>query len=433
MSLFSEIIVKKIKSSKEFKNAGWLIGGRIAQMAISFFVGVLTARYLGPSNFGAISYAQAYIAFFTAFCNLGINAVIIKDFVDNPDDEGKAIGTTILLRAFSSFLSAIMIISIVSVLDYGENETIIITALCCISLLFQIFDTFNYWFQSRYLSKVTAIATFLAYLIMSAYKICLLIMEKSVRWFAFSTSLDYIIIAIFLIVAYKKYKGPKLEFSISKGKHLLSKSYHYILSSMMVAIYGQTDKLMLKQMLNSSEVGYYSIAIGLCTVWVFILQAVIDSMFPTILNLYERDKDEFIKKNKQLYAIIFYMSIAVSVVFTVLGGFIIRMLYGDLYAQAATPLRIATWYVAFSYLGVARNAWIVCKDRQKYLKYLYLCAAALNVFLNWMLIPVLGASGAALASLATQIATSILLPYAFNGMRENAKMMIEAILLRGVK
>ena len=201
----------------------------------------------------------------------------------------------------------------------------------------------------------------------------------------------------------------------------------------MVAIYGQTDKLMLKQMLNSSEVGYYSIAIGLCTVWVFILQAVIDSMFPTILNLYERDKDEFIKKNKQLYAIIFYMSIAVSVVFTVLGGFIIRMLYGDLYAQAATPLRIATWYVAFSYLGVARNAWIVCKDRQKYLKYLYLCAAALNVFLNWMLIPVLGASGAALASLATQIATSILLPYAFNGMRENAKMMIEAILLRGVK
>ena len=424
---------KKIYGSKEIKNAGWLIGGKMAQMVLSFVISILTARYLGPGNYGVVNYGQAYVAFFTAFCTLGINAVIIKDFVDHPDEEGTAIGTTLVLRAISSFLSAIMIVSIVSILDAGEPETIIVTALCSISLLFQIFDTFNYWFQSRYQSKVTSIASFVAYFIVSIYKIILLVLKKSVKWFAFSTSLDYIAIAILLLFAYRKYNGPKLSYSTNKARELLGKSYHYILSSMMVAIYGQTDKLMLKQMMDSSEVGYYSIATAICMIWVFILQAIIDSLFPTILNLYGKDEKAFIRKNKQLYAIVFYMSMAVSVLFTVFGGFVISLLYGETYMPSVGPLRIATWYTAFSYLGVARNAWVVCNDKQKYLKYLTFGAAVVNVLLNLLLIPVLGASGAALASLITQISTSILLPYAFSGMRENAKMMIDAILLKGVK
>lgn len=433
MKELAQKIKYKVLGSKEIKNAGWIIGGRIAQMVLSFFIGILTARYLGPGNYGIINYGQAYATFFTAFCTLGINAVIIKDFVDHPEEEGEAIGTTLLLRAVSSILSAIMIVCIVSILDSNERETIIVASLSSLSLVFQIFDTFNYWFQSRYQSKVTSIATLIAYIIVSAYKICLLITKKSVIWFAFSNALDYIAVAILLAISYKKYKGPKLSFSLDKAKALLGKSYHYILSSMMVAIYGQTDKLMLKQMLNSTEVGYYSTAVALCMIWVFVLQAIIDSMFPTILNLYDKDKNAFIRKNKQLYAIVFYMSISISLLFVLFGGLAIRLLYGADYMPAVAPLRIVTWYTAFSYLGVARNAWVVCNNRQNYLKYIYLGAAVINVLLNLLFIPRFGASGAAVASLITQVSTSILLPYAFKGMRENAKMMVEAICLKGVR
>ena len=82
----------------------------------------------------------------------------------------------------------------------------------------------------------------------------------------------------------------------------------------------------------------------------------------------------------------------------------ILILYGKTYLPAVGPLRIVVWYTAFSYLGVARNAWMVCENRQKYLKYLYISAAALNVVLNFALIPSWGASGAAAASLITQAA-----------------------------
>lgn len=49
-------MIEKLLKSKVAKNASWLIAGRVVQMVLSFFVGLLTARYLGPGNYGLISY-----------------------------------------------------------------------------------------------------------------------------------------------------------------------------------------------------------------------------------------------------------------------------------------------------------------------------------------------------------------------------------------
>ena len=433
MSEIVKSIVQKFKNNKEAKNASWLIGGKIAQMVLSFFVSILTARYLGPSNYGTISYVNAYVAFFTSLCTLGINSVIIKDFVEKPQEQGEAVGTTLAMRFVSSFLSVIMIMCIVNVVDHDEPTTIVVAALCSVSLLFQVFDTFNYWFQSRYESKITSIATFVAYAATALYRLVLLALHKDVEWFAFATSVDYIVLGAILFYSYRKYNGPKLSITIEKGKSLLGRSYHYILSGMMVAIYGQTDKFMLKQMLDETSVGYYSLASSVNLMWVFVLQAIIDSMYPTIMRLYEKDREQFDRKNRQLYAIVIYVSMAAAVCFVLFAPLVIRILYGDAYMPAVGPLRIITWYTIFSYLGVARNAWIVCENKQKSLKYMYLSAAFINIGLNYLMIPMWGASGAALASLITQICTSLILPCFWKDMRPNVKLMLDAFLLRGVK
>ena len=419
--------------NKEVKNASWLIAGRIIQMLLSLIVGVLTARYLGPGNYGLISYGGAYVSFFSSLCSLGINSIIIKDFVDNPKEQGEAIGSAIVMRLLASLFSVLIIIGIVLVVDKDEPTTIIVVALCSFGLLFNVFETFNYWFQSLYKSKITAIATLIAYIITSIYKLILLVLNKNIYWFAFATSIDYIVIAVCLSFFYKKYNGDRLKFTSKKAKALLRISYNYIISSMMVAIYGQTDKLMLKQMLDENIVGYYTIATTLCTMWTFVLQAIIDSFYPTILKLKGEDEKQYEIKNRQLYAIIFYVSCIVSILFLFLGGFIIKLLYGVDYLPAVDMLKIITWYTAFSYLGVARNAWIVSEGNQKYLKYIYGCAAILNVVLNFVFIPLWGGVGAAFASLITEVFTSLILPLIFKDMRRNTKLIFEAIFFIKLK
>ena len=419
--------------NKEFKNASWLIAGKIAQMLLSLLVGIWTARFLGPDGYGTIGYANSYTAFFMAFCTLGINSVIVKEFTDSPDQIGQTLGTAIGLRIISSFFSALTIIGIVCILDPNEPITIAVVALSSISLLFHVLDTFNYWFQYQYRSKVTAISTLIAYLATSVYRLVLLATNKNILWFALAISIDYIVLGCMLYIAYKRSNGPPLKFCFSAGKQLLSKSYHYILSGMMVAIYGQTDKLMLKQMLDNTSVGYYTTATAICSMWTFVLTAIIDSAYPTIMRLHKDNYAAYEQKNRQLYAIVFYISTLVSLFFLPAGDLVVQILYGSQYSASAPVLKVITWYTAFSFLGVARNAWIVCENKQKYLKYIYLSAVLLNIALNAIMIPIWGPTGAAIASLLTQISTSIILPFFVKALRPNAIMIVQGICLKGIK
>ena len=427
-------MIKSFLKNKVVKNAGWMIGEKIVQMLISLIVGVLTARYLGPSNQGLIDYAGAYTAFFSSLCTLGINNILVKEFIDHPDEDGEILGSSILLRLLSSALSVITIIGIVCIVDRDDPTAVAVVALSTVGILFHVFEVFNYWFQAQLLSKVTSTAALVAYAVMTVYKVFLLVTGKDVKFFAVTLSVDYIVIGVFLYICYKKYKGSKLRISIDCCKRILRQSAPFILPGLMVAIYAQTDKFMLKQLLSAADVSYYARATSLCSMWCFILNAIIASLHPPIMEDNKNgNEEEFERKNKLLYAIVFYLSMIVSVLFVLLANPVICILYGAEYLPAAYPLRIATWYTAFSYLGVARNAWIVCKNAQKYLIWIYLSAAVANVALNALLIPIWGPSGAAFASLISQIITSFVVPFFIKPLRKNSMLMVDAILLKGLK
>lgn len=422
--------IKKIFDSRLRRNASWLIGGSIVNKLLSLIVGVWTARYLGPSNFGLINYSAAYTTLFFSVCTLGINSILVKELIDNPDEEGTIMGTTLFLQGLSSLFSIGIIFLIVFFLNYGETITILVVFLCSLGLFFQMMDSLKYWFQSKLESKYAAIASIIAYICSSIYRIVLLINGKSVAWFALASSVDYLCVAIIMFIAYKRKNGPRLNFSFSIAKRLLRNSYHFILSGLMISIYGATDKLMLKTMLDEASVGYYGIAVTICNVWVFVLSAIIDSYKPVIAELHKSNTTEYNNKNIQLYSIVFYLCIFVSLVITVFARLGINILYGEAFLPAVLPLRICTWYIAFSYLGVARDIWIVCEEKQKRLPLIYFGSAMLNIILNYFLIGRFGASGAAAASLVTQISVIFIFPLLLSEFRPNLRLIINAILLK---
>lgn len=357
--------IKNIFKNKVTRNASWMIIGRIYQMSLSFVVSMLTARYLGPSNYGLINYASSFTSFFSTFCVLGINSVIVKNFIDHPNEEGKTTGSAIGVRMISSICSVVLIMVATLFLDRGERTTHLVVLLLGLGAIPQVFDTLNYWFQAKLESKYAAIASAIGYTVMMGYKISLLVFQKNVVWFAAASSIEYLVVAVCLYYNYRRHGGPSLSFSWRKVKELLNSSHHFILVSLMVSIYGSTDKLMLKQMMDETEVGFYSTAVTVCGLWCFILAAINDSMYPVILEAFESDIKLFERKCRQLYAIVFYTSAGVSILYTMFAKYIILILYGEAYLPAITPMRIVTWYIAFSYLGDARNVWVISYDCQK--------------------------------------------------------------------
>lgn len=125
---------------------------------------------------------------------------------------------------------------------------------------------------------------------------------------------------------------------------------------------------MIGAMIDKVQVGYYSTAIAICGMWTFILAAIIDSSRPLIMELKNKNKKLYEKRLIQLYAVIIWISIFVSIGICMFAKPIVLILYGLDYSSTIQPLRIITWYTAFSYLGVAKNIWLISEKKQRYEK-----------------------------------------------------------------
>lgn len=420
-------LVQKFVKSRFIHNTGWMMFAQIYQMLLSLVIGVISARYLGPSNYGTINYAASYISFFTIICALGLEGIVVKEMVDDRDKEGVVLGTSIVMRLFAGGLSMIAVCVIVATVNPNDRILLVVTFLQSIVLLFNAFHIIDAWYQSWLRSKVSSIIKCIAYTGMSVYRVALLITGKSVEWFAFATSLDALIIAVLFLFCYKKDGNHRLKFCFSKSKSLITLSYSLIISYLMSAIYSQMDRLMIGKMINQTYVGYYAAAATICNMWLFIPQALANSARPLIMKLKGDDEELYIKRIKQVTGLTFWMGGVFAVIVTLLSHFIIDVLYGADYAQAREPLLFLIWSTVFSSLSYARSIWMICENKQKYTKQIVFCGVVVNLILNFIGISVAGMKGAALATLVTEIVCCLIAPLLFKETRIYVKYIVDSV------
>lgn len=419
--------IKHLINNKVFKNASWIIFCKIVQAVLNLVVTMLSARYLGPSGYGLINYAASVIAFAAPIMQLGLNSILVQEIVNTPEKEGEILGTSLLMSFCTSFLTIGGVVAFVAIANHGERETIIVCALYSILLIFQSLELVQYWFQAKLKSKYPAIVMLVAYVIVSAYKITLLVTGKNIYWFAISQAIDYLIISVLLFVVYRKLGTQKLAVSWERAKRLFSKSRYYIVSSLMITIFAQTDRIMLKLMVDDAATGYYSAAVSCAGMTGFIFSAIIDSARPSIFESKKNNQEIFERNVTRLYSVIIYFALFQCIFITLLAEPIIHILYGNEYEPSVNALRLIIWYTTFSYMGAVRNIWILAEDQQRILWVLNLSGALLNVILNYILIPIWGIMGASFASLMTQIFTNVIMGFIMRSIRQNNFLMLRGL------
>ena len=428
----SIIVCMSSNLNRVLKNTGWMIVGRVFQMVLSFIITMMTARYLGPSNYGIINYISSFSAIFAPICTLGLNDIIIKELVLDQEKDGETVGTMICMRLLSSSMAFISIVGLVACLNKNNKLYCTISMLQSFAIILNSMETISYWYQYKLESKKVTFVSSIAFVIMSLYRVWILVEQKDVRWFAAASSIVALVEAVLLFLCYRHDRQHNLSFSIIRARQLLSRSYHYILSGLMVALYGQMDKLMLEHYLNEAEVGYYSAALQLCNYWPFILLAIISSSRTVIIRDYEKDRCKYIEHLRYLYAAVIWIGILVGVVLSVFARRVITASFGPSFEPSINVLRVICWYTIFSYLGMARMVFMLCEGLQSYEKYLSFCGAILNMILNFLFIKHFGSLGAAMATLLTQVLVNFLIPLLLPRLRPSSLLMIDAFLLRGM-
>ncbi|MBQ2252906.1 MAG: flippase, partial [Clostridia bacterium] len=337
------------------------------------------------------------------------------------------VGTALVWNLASALACVIGVTAFSFIANPNEPETVLICFLYSLTLIFQASEMVQYWFQSKLLSKYPSIATLCAYTIVSVYKIYLLASGKSVQWFALSHVIEALLISVILLCVYRKLSGQRISFSFALGKEILRRSRPYIWSGLMVVVFQQTDRIMLKQISGEAQTGFYSATISCIGITGFVFMAIIDSMRPTILESKQQSEAQFERRLKTLFLIVTALSLLQSVAYTLLAEPLISVIYGAEFAPAAHILRITVWFVTFAYYGTVRDIWILSEGKQGILWIINLIGALTNIVGNLILIPVFGGVGAAIASLVTQIFTNFALTLILKPLRPCGKLMLRSL------
>lgn len=89
-------------------SSAWLLGERAVTLAVNFAVGVLLARYLGPSDFGVLSYALAFVALLATIPFLGFGGVVVQQLVHEPNSHNQILGAVIYTKLAAAVFAFVL-------------------------------------------------------------------------------------------------------------------------------------------------------------------------------------------------------------------------------------------------------------------------------------------------------------------------------------
>ena len=173
----------------------------------------------------------------------------------------------------------------------------------------------------------------------------------------------------------------------------------------MSVITTQTDVIMLAAIKGPAEAGIYQVAARGAELVAFVSVISSIALQPTLAKLYAAgDMARFKRVCKRTAQVMFAAAAFAAAILIGAGHDILKIAFGAAYQAGAIPLAIlSSAWVLVAIAGPAREALIMTGGERAAARSIS-AAAALNVILNFALIPQMGASGAALATSASLIA-----------------------------
>lgn len=402
---------------------------RAVRLGLGAIIGIWTARYLGPAQFGSLGFAISFVALFGTLSTLGLENILVRELVRNPKQSAEILGTGFAVRCAGSLAAPLLAVAAVALFQPNDRQSLLLVSILSLGLVFQAFDTIDSYFQSEVKSRLTVWARNSAFVFVAAIRI-LLIQAKAPLWaFAASQVAELALAAIGLSIAYRAIGGraSRWRFQRKRAIALLGHSWPVILSGMAIMIYMRIDMVMLKAMKGDVAVGIYAAATRISEVWYFVPSIIVSSVAPAIM----RAKDDPVRYHRllsKLFSLMTFTALIIGSLVALSSSWLIRLLFSDAYSAAGPVLAVHVWASVFVFLGVAQAPWDLSEDRLKLGFYRTLGGAVSNILLNLVLIPRFSALGAAIATVVSYAVASV-----FGNVLSSATRPIFFLQLRSIR
>lgn len=393
------------------RNALKLGGSLVFTMSIALGIRVVLPRYLGPSRFGLITFADAFAATFFIVLNLGGEAYIRKEVATRPSHASDFFGGTVVLRvAMTGLLFAAMAI----VLRAADRPSDV-QWLVFLYGVAQFFVTANATLSAILHAKgrvgamsVLAVATKIVW---AAGVIAAMVTDAGLWMYAASYLASESIETVVLYRLAQKHIGLTFRVDIPATRKVLVASLPYYLNLFAMTAYGKLDMSLLEFKGNSKEVGWYGAAQAVAWLTLLVTPLIGWVLMPMLARAAARSREELFEQVRRSMELILTVAIPTSLVINLGSDIWIHVVFGAAFAPAAPTLRVLATMFVLTYVAIVYATLLIMLERAWTLTFITLGGLVVNVTLNLALIrfsmatfgPGGGGTGCALAMLGTEI------------------------------
>jgi O-antigen/teichoic acid export membrane protein len=383
-----------------FLNTGWMFMGQFLSLVVAFFIGAWIARYLGPSQYGIFQYAIAFVSLFSVIANLGIDVILNRELVKQPEKRDELLGTGFRLKLIGGVFTILLILVAIFFINFDSLSRLLII-IYSFSFVFHPLNVIGIYFQAKVEAKNNVKAHIFTIIASSTLKVLFIILALPLFYLIIIYTLESLwqVIGLYYTYKKKKLKLSNWRFRPQLAKTLFKDSWPLILANAAAFIYLRIDQVMIEYFLDQTAVGLYAAAVKFAEVWYFIPGIICASLFPAIVNSKISNTIVYKQRLKRLYLLMLTVAIAIAIPTTFLAPIFVPAIFGIEYTLSVPILQIYIWSGVGLFLGWAINQYLISENKAKLLFKINAIAMVTNISLNLILIPIIGLNGAAWTTL----------------------------------
>ena len=395
------MMVSEKKISQLIKNIFWLIFDKIFVIFLNLVVTVRIANYFGTKEYGTYQYVVSIVAIFDILNSLVDSRVVKKAYISN--DNGKVVWNVTFIKIILSIITLITAV----IYAFINNETSEFNFLFLILIVNSISVSYRFGMQTRFeyllRSKKIVIASNIGLITSSFLQLYVIEIKGTIELIAIISLLSSMISLIILLVQYKNdfgitINGLERELALT----LLTESAPFVIAAACTLLYSRCDSIMIGNMVSKEDVGIYAIAVKMVSMVQIVLGPIRESVFPSLIKLYNTDKLSYEKKYIQITSVLTWTYIFISFLALVIFQYAIGFLNPE-YNKAFPVYKIYVIGTFFMYNAGLRAGHYTLVEKGGFFMRVQIFSVVINLILNHYMIGNYGVYGAATATVITQM------------------------------
>lgn len=369
------------------RNTLYLTASQALTVPLSVLMNAMTARYLGPADFGLIYFASTLAGFGFLAVNWGHEGALPASIARDRSASGVMLGSSFAWRACLSLLVYAAFALVCHLLGYGPmfqwalGLTFAISAFT--SMIAACKDTIR-GFERTDIPAVTHVGQ---QLLTVALIVLVLVLGGGLRA-TLAVQIPVCILVLFLIGRTLAQVGvSKLRVQRDALKSLFVVGTPFVFFNLAMALQPNIDAVFLSKMAPAEVMGWFAVSRRLVGVLLFPATALIGALYPTLCRLYAEEPDGYAKVARGAFQGVSLLAVPVALGCALYPELGVAIFSRESFAAAENNLRVLAAFLFLVYFSMPLGTCIMAAGKQRAWSIVQALCVVVSAVLDPLLVP----------------------------------------------